>query len=168
MGTVIIGSQRLAVETGQIVLTQQDTFDGFYLRKQLNFQNQFAEAPNVQLQLAGVATGDMTPRFEGVPLSVTPTGTEVVVRLEQAVENAEVKARLLQKSVYNDEIDMTETVVETTTDADGYWELQLVETTNMKPTGSQYSIIITTSEYTKEYRVGLPTGLSSYRIQDLV
>lgn len=84
MGTIIIGTQRLAVETGQIALTNQDTFDGFYLRKTIQLENTFAAAPNIQLQLLGVSTGDMTPRFEAAPVVISPNAVEVAVRLEQA------------------------------------------------------------------------------------
>lgn len=84
------------------------------------------------------------------------------------LESATVTARLEQKSTYKDEIELTTEEVSTTTDIDGYWELQLIETTNMSPAGSKYVITVTGTDYSREYRVLLPDTAASYKIQDLL
>ena len=59
------------------------------------------------------------------------------------IENATIKAKLTTKGIYNDKIIITTNIVETTTDINGYWELNLVENESMQSgVGYEFEFII--------------------------
>ena len=59
------------------------------------------------------------------------------------IENATIKAKLTTKGIYNEEIIITTNIVETTTDTNGYWELNLVENESMQSgVGYEFEFII--------------------------
>lgn len=112
-------------------------------------------------------SGDFSGPTPGEPVVIPVYGNVYDVH-GNPLSGITVTAKLLQKSTYNDELDISTDVGSTLTDTNGYWELKLAETDSMLPEGSEYLFLIQGTNYTREYRVSLPAGAASYRIQELV
>lgn len=112
-----------------------------------------------------IVTGDYSADAPTAPVTI-PVYGYIYDSEGTALSGVSVAAMPFGKYGYNREIDVSQKLINTTTNADGYWELQLIETTNM-PDGAKYIITISGSNYLKRYVVSVPSGAISYNILEL-
>lgn len=109
--------------------------------------------------------GDFAPPEITAPIT-TPVYGWVYDAKGNPLAGIAITARPTTPAGYNTELDISTKKMETSSAADGYWELFIINTDGMT-VGTRYEIQLTGDEYTKTYSVRIPVNANGYNVLDL-